>query len=383
MAGLDFRWPYTVFRKRLVGALSLREDGGLLLAGGPNITYVTGAREPSGALLISERCGDILVTSILDYHRMLTQAPRDVNIYAIGRPGEEGIKPQGIPTLRGPTLGDALASLASECGLSKIHVDFAWLQEPVARALRDKLSKSSEVLDVSSEISRVRSTKDPFELDLIEKAIDLAERALSKVLVELDPDVSEAKAAGSIYGYILEHGGWGPSFPPIVAFHENTAYPHHTPSHRRLGAGGPVLIDLGAITSGYMSDMTRTTFIGSRAPKRFRDIIESVIEAQEEAIDSIAPGVSGGDVDKTARSVLERRGLAPFFIHGLGHGVGVEIHEKPYLRPGSKEVLEPGMVVTVEPGVYIPGLYGVRVEDMVLVTKTGRRVLTRFSKLLF
>ena len=287
-----------------------------------------------------------------------------------------------VPRIYRKSLIERVDDHLHECGVKRVFYDRAWLQATLADSITRKLSKSAELIDASDKIAKVRSIKTDFEVELILKAISIAEAALKKAVNEIDAESSEASIAGSILNTMLELGAWGPSFPPIVAFHDHTAYPHHTPTLRLLGPQGAVLIDLGAVYGGLMSDMTRTLWYGGSGPQRFRESLEAVVEAHNTAIDAVAPGVTAGEVDKAARAVLEKYGLDGFFIHGLGHGVGVEIHERPYLRPGNSEPLEPGMVVTIEPGIYIPGLYGIRVEDMVLVTKKGARILTRFSPLL-
>ena len=375
-------WPFQELKRRLYNTLGLEAEDALLLVAQPNITYLTGMRDPSGALVSTSSCGDVIITSVLDYHRILRQAPRDVDVEAVGRSGEESLRATIVPKIYRKSLIERVGDYLHECGVKRVFYDRAWLQAALADSIEHKLSKNIELVDASEKIAKTRSVKTDFEVELILKAISVAESALKKAINELDAEASEASIAGTILSTMLELGAWGPSFPPIVAFHDHTAYPHHAPTPRLLGPQGAVLIDLGAIYGGLMSDMTRTLWHGGGEPRRFREALEAVVEAHDTAIDVVAPGVTAGEVDRAARAVLEKYGLDGFFIHGLGHGVGVEIHERPYLRPGSSELLEPGMVVTIEPGVYVPGLYGIRVEDMVLVTKKGARMLTRFSPLI-
>jgi len=372
-------WPLKSRVRRLLEGLEARESDALILSGTPNITYATGLREPTGVLVVSDRCGPEIVTSTLDYHRILHESPRDLEVTAVGGLQGESIETDIIPKLRKMSMSDYLRELVSSCNVRRVYIDRAWTPPSMSRVF-ESLKNTVEIEDASDKISSIRSIKDDFELNMIQEAVDIAEKALSKLLAKLDASLTEVDGAAFIIKEILTSRGWGTSFNPIVAFHENTAYPHHTPTLRELGVEGPVLIDLGAVYRGYCSDMTRTTWHGPRIPGKFREIAESVLESQEEAIDVAAPGVEAQNLDNASRAVLRKKGLERYFIHGLGHGVGVEVHEKPALRPGSKETLEPGMVVTVEPGVYIPGLYGVRVEDMILITKRGARLLTRFSR---
>jgi Xaa-Pro aminopeptidase len=181
--------------------------------------------------------------------------------------------------------------------------------------------------------------------------------------------------------YIMRRrlGAQGSAFETIVAFDEHASQPHAKPGSRRLRAGSVVLIDWGARKGGYNSDLTRTSSLG-RMPKKALKAREMVIEAQRRAIEAIRPGAVLRDVDGIARRYLARSGYGRAFGHGLGHGVGLEIHEDPTLGRRRVGALEPGMVVTVEPGVYLPGEFGVRIEDMVLVTDTGARVLSSLAR---
>ncbi|MEB3774886.1 MAG: Xaa-Pro peptidase family protein [Desulfurococcales archaeon] len=367
--------PWEHNYKRLLDSLEEEGIDTVILVSPQNILYTTGIREPGGAAVLSRNCGYTLIVPLLEYHRVNMQSPRYVELKAAYRGSEEGIEPD-IPRrdVIAKTPVKAAIDIAKECG-GKVAADLQWAPYPAARELID-----AGVTDSSRAISRLRSIKTSAELDLISKAVDKAQEILSKVLSLIEEGVSEAWMAGEIVREALVRG-WGPSFPPIVAFYSNTAYPHHTPGTTILGNPGPILIDLGVVHEGYMSDMTRTLYYG-KPGRVYSRIFESVLEAQSAAIDRIGPGVEAWEPDKEARLVLQREGLVKYFNHGLGHGVGVEIHEEPYLRPGSKTVLEPGMVVTVEPGVYIQGVLGVRIEDLVLVTPGGRRLLTRFTRVI-
>jgi Xaa-Pro aminopeptidase len=176
-----------------------------------------------------------------------------------------------------------------------------------------------------------------------------------------------------------EAGADGMAFDPIVAFGESAAEPHHHPSDRTLRPGDVVKTDFGALVAGYHADMTRTVAFGAVAAE-LRDIRDLVFAAQAAGIAAVRPGASISDIDRAARAVIEDAGRGPNFPHGLGHGVGLDIHEDPFIRRVSDEVLPVGAVVTVEPGVYVPGLGGVRIEDSVEVTADGGRPLPRSDK---
>mgnify|MGYP001770623380 CR=1 FL=1 len=380
---MDTQAPRGAFDQNRGKIRSFMEEKGLktiVLLGKGNVTYATGLREPSGALVMSGDCGDIILVPLLDYHRILASTSKDVDVKAFHRPGEESIR-GGIPErdLIVGSLQDAILRVVESCSpdTKVVGVDINWAPSSIVKALEAKL----QVVDVSSDIARVRSVKSDWEVELIESSLRIAEESLRRALGEAREGVTELELAGYIAYSMRRLGAWGEAFPTIVAFYDNTSYPHHTPTSTKLTVPGPLLMDLGAVLQGYHSDLTRTTWWGPSNPE-FKQHLEAVIEAQEMAIDTVAPGVEAWEPDKSARVVLEKRGLSRYFTHGLGHGVGVEIHEEPFLRPASKTKLEKNMVVTVEPGIYIPGVYGIRVEDLVLVTAKGRRVLTRVSRIL-
>ncbi len=358
---------------------AMEKDGikNLILTSKHNITYTTGIREPSGIAVITLECGDFLVVPLLDYYRTLESAPRGFEVRVAYRSNEEPIKADVPSTIviRDQPSKAALA-IAGECGGS-VAADLGWASYEVGWLLSD-----AGVSDASGLIWSVRTVKSDYEIEAIEAASRVAERALAEIVDSLDDGISELDLSVVHERVNAEEGAWDKAFPTIVAFYQNTAHPHHTPGMLRLQGPGPVLIDLGSIVTGYNSDMTRTLDWLGGAGRDFHRALDAVKEALEAAVDAVAPGAEAWSVDKEARRVLEGYGLDKYFIHGTGHGVGVEIHEPPYLRPGSNEVLEPGNVVTVEPGVYVYGRWGIRIEDMVLVTKRGRRVITRFQRIL-
>jgi len=228
-------------------------------------------------------------------------------------------------------------------------------------------------------VEKLRLRKTPEEVERIRKAQALAEEALAHVLPLLRPGVEEREIALEVEFFLKRRGAEGAAFPPIVASGERGALPHARASEKRLKAGELVTLDLGARLEGYHSDMTRTFALG-RPKEELRRAYKAVEEALEAALAALAPGKTGKEVDAVARKALEAHGLDRYFVHSLGHGVGLAVHEGPSLSPYGEEVLEPGMVVTVEPGVYLPGLGGVRLEELVLLTESGVELLSRFPR---
>jgi Xaa-Pro aminopeptidase len=221
--------------------------------------------------------------------------------------------------------------------------------------------------------------KDPEELDALERAQGATDEAFDAVVGKLRDGVSERELAFELEAEMRRAGAEGPAFDTIVAFGEDAAEPHHEPTGRTLSRGDVVKMDFGGLVDGYHADMTRTVAFGE-PPAQLRDVHDLVRSAQLAGIDAVRKGATGAEVDAAAREVIEDAGLGEHFTHGLGHGVGLEIHEGPRLRRGSDDVLPAGAVVTVEPGVYLPGVGGVRIEDMVLVMQGGRRALPRARK---
>jgi Xaa-Pro aminopeptidase len=231
-----------------------------------------------------------------------------------------------------------------------------------------------ELVPVGREVEALRLAKDPEEIRLVERAQSITDEAFDRILAKLVEGVTERELALELEFTMRQLGADALAFDSIVAFGENAAEPHHHPGERPLRQGDVVKLDFGAMAAGYHSDMTRTVAFGEPAAE-LREMHDLVARAQRAGIDAVRAGVAGGDVDAASRAVIEEAGRGDQFGHSLGHGVGLEIHEGPWLRSGSTETLPTGAVVTVEPGVYVGGLGGVRIEDMVEVTETGCRVI--------
>jgi Xaa-Pro aminopeptidase len=227
-------------------------------------------------------------------------------------------------------------------------------------------------------VARLRERKDAEEIARMRRAAALGCRLFEGVLTNISTGVSEAEIALAMEFEARRAGAEAMSFETIVASGRRSALPHGRASEAKLPRRGFVTLDFGVVLNGYCSDMTRTVHLG-KATQREWDVYHSVLEAQEAGVAAVKPGVRCGDVDEAARSVLRRAKLDRWFTHSTGHGVGLEIHEGPRLAAKQEQVLEPGMVVTIEPGVYMPGRFGVRIEDMVLVTESGHKVLTAAS----
>jgi len=247
------------------------------------------------------------------------------------------------------------------------------------RALLDGLSKGAKLKETSGLIERLRMVKQPEEIERLRAAVITGSELLDSALDAIRPGVTEAEVAGALEFAARRKGCEGMSFPTIVASGVRSALPHGTASAAPIPRNGFVVMDFGVILGAYCSDMTRTVHVG-RASADMRALYEAVREAQQAGIEAVRAGEEAGKVDKATRRVLQRAGLARYFTHSTGHGVGLEIHEMPRLARAVTEVLQPGMVITIEPGVYVAGKGGVRIEDMVVVTERGCEVLTPSPK---
>ncbi|MGZ4150779.1 MAG: M24 family metallopeptidase, partial [Actinomycetota bacterium] len=231
-----------------------------------------------------------------------------------------------------------------------------------------------ELVPLERVVESLREVKDDEERERIRRAQAATDAAFERILDRFAVGVTEQQIARELETLMREEGGDGLAFDPIVAFGEHAAEPHHEPGHRTLEEGDVIKLDFGALSDGYHADMTRTIAFGSLASE-LRKIHDVVRGSQQAGIDAIRAGVTGIEVDAACRGVIEDAGYGDRFVHGTGHGVGLEIHEGPWLGKERSDVLPAGAVVTVEPGIYVPGLGGVRIEDMVEVTDDGCRVV--------
>jgi Xaa-Pro aminopeptidase len=251
-----------------------------------------------------------------------------------------------------------------------------------------ELTPSLEWKGARDRVERLRTIKDDSEIAQIREAIRIAEKAFAMFKALLRPDDTEKSLTDAMESYIRRAGGKCSAFPCIVGVDERAALPHAPPTERRVGNAQLLLVDWGASGRFYKSDLTRVLVARNYsafsqrecADRSLEKVYQIVLEAQRAAIDAVRPGAKASDVDAAARGRIEAAGFGDAFNHGLGHGIGLQVHESPNIRAISSDVLEPGMVTTIEPGIYLPGWGGVRLEDDVLVTPDGCEVLTSVDK---
>jgi Xaa-Pro aminopeptidase len=349
-------------REKLARALKADQADAFLVSDPTNVRYLTGFSGEDAVLLLAR--GRAVIVSD---GRFMTQLAEECPAV------ESHIRPVG------QTRTEAVAGVVGKLGTRRLAFEAAAVSVAEFEALREKLPSTS-FKGVNGRVERLRAVKDRGEVAAIREAIGFAERAFAMLRNGLRLGESEKDVADALESYLRRCGATAASFPPIVAVGPRSALPHARPTAgARLGDADFVLIDWGATGRPYKSDLTRVLVTGKVTPK-FETIYRTVLAAQERGIAAIRPGVTARDVDAEARSAIEEAGFGRFFTHGLGHGLGMDIHEAPRLRTGSDDVLRPGMVVTVEPGVYLPDWGGVRIEDDVLVTRDGCEVLTRVPR---
>jgi Xaa-Pro aminopeptidase len=275
-------------------------------------------------------------------------------------------------------LTDAITEFLPE-GEVRLAFEDADLSVRAHARLRELLPERVELVSAGDLVEPLRAIKGPDEIQRIREATEIADAGLRQVMETGLIGRTEVEVAAELERSMREHGARGASFEAIVAAGPHGALPHAQPRPVKIGAGELVVIDWGAEFQGYCSDCTRTLATGD-LEEQAQVAYELVRAAQLAGLEALTPGVSGRDADAAARAVIEDGGYGEYFGHGLGHGVGLEIHEAPRLSQRSDSILAAGNVVTVEPGVYLPGRFGVRIEDLVVVTDSGREILTSVPK---
>ena len=278
-------------------------------------------------------------------------------------------------------LSNEVKEFLTDNNVKKVYTETERLSVSLLSQLRKILSpiKVTPSQKLENLINNLRSVKDTDEIENIKKAQAIAEEAFNHILTFIKPGVTEKQIALELDFYMLSHGAEALSFETIAVTGAKTSMPHGVPDDTVVKNGDFITMDFGAVYSGYHSDMTRTVAVGFVSDEQ-RKIYDLVLKAQETALCVLEKGVSCAEADKAARRIIEDAGYGEYFGHGTGHGVGIEIHESPNLSPRSTQKLKRGNVVTVEPGIYLPGKFGVRIEDMALITEKGYENLTSSPK---
>ncbi len=355
------RFDPSVYQSRLARLRSILLSShiqGLILFDLHNIRYFTGFTGSDGALVVREQSATLLVDG-----RYLTQARKEVQVADLFLFQD---KVDGLESVLDLKAGETVGFEASA-------VSYAFFLRLSDRLREERLKPLSE------ELNSIRAVKDAEEISCMRRAAELAGRVLEAVASKIRPGVPERDVALEIDFGSARAGAERMAFETIVASGANAALPHAKPGLKNLEQGDLIVIDYGVVVDGYCSDETCTFCLGYADEKK-REAYAAVKEAHDRALEAVRAGVTCSSIDRVARSVLERYGLDALFSHGAGHGVGLEVHEAPRVSAKSDAVLTEGMVITIEPGVYIPGQWGIRIEDTVLVRDAGCEVLTKMPK---
>jgi len=326
----------------------------------PHVRYLSGYSGSNGMILLS--AGSSVFFTDFRYKDQAKEQVRNMKVTTVER--------------------DLFSSLSGEALLREKRIKLGFeanhLSCQVYRRLKSLLP---DCLLVSTEgiVETLTVRKDKGEIGKIRKAVRITDRAFSEILDFIKPGVKELDIAAELEYRMKKHGSSAPYFETIVASGKRGALPHGVASSKRIRKGEFVTMDFGAVFDGYTADMTRTVVVGKASKKQSR-VYKLVLRAQRRAISRAKSRMKACDLDKTARDVIKRAGYGKYFGHGLGHGIGLLVHDNPAVNPTNQLRLEPGMVITIEPGVYIPNWGGVRIEDDILITQRGCQNLTKSEK---
>ncbi|MGB9804014.1 M24 family metallopeptidase [Desulfofundulus sp.] len=345
--------------KRLLARIAQENVDAFLVMRPENLFYLSGFTGSAGALVVTER----QVYLMVDF-RYFEQAREQCSFCQVV--GFQG------------SLYEALAERLPHWGVERLGCEGDFLSYKQVITLQEKL-ENIPVAPLHGLVEELRQVKDREEIELLSRAVALADRAFEHILDCLKPGVTEWDVAVELECFMRRLGASKSAFDTIVASGPRGALPHGVASHRVIRAGEMVTMDFGCLYGGYNSDLTRTVVLGSPHPRQ-QEIYDLVLAAQRAALAAVRAGVKACEVDRAAREVIASAGYGENFGHSTGHGVGLAVHEEPSVSQKSEVVLQPGMVITVEPGIYLPGWGGVRIEDMVVVEEQGCRILTSAPK---
>ena len=270
-------------------------------------------------------------------------------------------------------INDAIADF----GITTLGFEENYLT--VAELMSYEKNLKAKLVPFNKEINGFRGTKEDWELDLMKKAQEITDKAFSEIITRIKPGMTELELQAELIYCLYKNGAMGLSFDPIVVSGPNSSMPHGVAGERVIQEGDFVTMDFGVLYKGYCSDMTRTVAVGY-ATEEMKDVYNTVLKAQEAAIAATKAGVIGRDIDAVARKVITDAGYGEYFGHGYGHSLGLEIHEAPNPNPGNTNPMPAGAVCSAEPGIYLPGKFGVRIEDVTIITEDGVIDITKSPK---
>ncbi|MFM9105918.1 MAG: M24 family metallopeptidase [Chloroflexota bacterium] len=340
----------------------------VIVSNPPNRSFLSGffvhddGPDESAGVLLVDRDRARFLTSVVNVPWAKAEVHPSVEVVDWGRPWPR-----------------KLGELLKDEGSRVVGIEENALTVAVFNGVREGLDGAGELRLVGEGVDLLRSRKDAEELALLARAIRITDEVFDAVSREARPGMTEKQLAARLDQAMRDAGTAGPAFGTIVASGPHAARPHHDPTDRAFAEGEPIIIDMGASLDGYAADLTRTIWVGEPT-EQLKTVYNVVLAANEAAVAGIRAGMTGGEADALARSVIEAAGYGEAFTHSLGHGLGIKVHEAPSLRKTDEAPLELGQVVTIEPGIYLEGWGGVRIEDVVAIEPGGARVLTAARK---
>ena len=342
----------------LYAILKQNDLGGLLVSSPANISYITGYNSRDSFLVISKKKNLYLTDA-----RYTEEAKKALNpVFSVKQ-------------ANGLLINSSIADFCKQMGITNLGFEEERFYFAQYQRLKKTLDTSINLLPSHYLIERLREIKTSEEFLKIRQATEITINALQYIKKLIVPGKSEIEIAGDLERFIRYSGATNASFDIIVASGPNSSFPHHISSHRKAANNEPVLIDIGVNVSGYKSDLTRVFFLGKISTLMAR-IYDIVVQAQSKAINKIKPGRAISEIDAAAREYITQNGYGSNFGHNLGHGIGLEVHELPNISAKNTEKLKKGMIFTVEPGIYLPGKFGIRIEDTVSVNKEGVDIIS-------
>ena len=358
---------------KLNDIISSKNLEGVILTDGYNIDYLSGYKGHTGMVLILENDYFLLTDS-----RYTEQAEREANGFKCVDIGLDGYSKTIKKLLQEKYV------ISNDCDKANINIGFEDknISYSQYKAFTEEFGHLVSLNELADEINKLRMIKTDDEVELIARAEAIGDEAFNHIINFMEVGMSEKQIALELEYVMKNLGADGLSFDTIVASGCNSSMPHAVPTDKIIEDGDFVTLDFGCIYKGYCSDMTRTVYMGDELTERQLEVYTTVLNAQKAALKSIKPGMVCSDIDKIAREYIAQAGYGDYFGHGLGHGVGLYIHEEPRFSPKCDTVLESGMVLSVEPGIYLPGEFGVRIEDLIVVTDDGYENLAKSPKVL-
>ncbi len=354
--------------EKLITEMSKTSIDGVLLVDPASVQYFTGLK-----LVSSERS---LYTFIGNDGSVIIFAPK----LEINQAKDEAILGDIVEISRNVSAFSEISSYVRAKNVKVLGIEGSKFSYAMLQRLTS--NEGISIKDMSNTIAYIRSKKDLLELENIIRAITITEQALNVAKDMIIEGVKEIEIMNTVISEMINNGAEWIAFIPIIASGARAAYPHGSSSNKILKNGELVVVDLGARVNGYCADLTRTFIVG-KPSKREIELYQIINDAIEQALNVISPNLKASEIDKAARQIIEEKGYGEYFTHGLGHGIGLAVHEYPTLNSTSDDIIEEYNVVTIEPGIYIPGFGGIRIEEDVLVTKNGYQLLSQFSRDLY